>query len=95
MQDFVIWWNNNFPLDYWYRRANNIPFGSKEHRELEPFTIIFAWEEEQIQTVVENQKTKKKWKEEYKKNEIDWLKINKNASFYDNVDEDFFKQFDD
>lgn len=95
MQDFVIWWNNNFPLDYWYRKYHNIEFGSKQHRSLEPFSILFAWQEEQMQTIIHNQSVQAKWKKDYETQQTTWLKTKENPSFYENLGEDFFKQFDD
>ena len=30
----IVRWNNNFPLDYWWRKKYHIPFGSPEHRRM-------------------------------------------------------------
>lgn len=45
---FVIWWNNNFPLDYWWRTKHNIPFNSSNHREVDFIDQKFEYEEEKI-----------------------------------------------
>lgn len=33
IKNFLIDWHN-FPIDYWWRRRYNVPFGSKQHREM-------------------------------------------------------------
>ena len=33
IKNFLIDWHN-FPIDYWWRRRYNVPFGSKKHREM-------------------------------------------------------------
>jgi hypothetical protein len=35
----VLRWNAQFPLDRWYRRKYNIPFGSEAHRNLSQIDI--------------------------------------------------------
>lgn len=44
----VLQWNNRFPLDSWWRRKYNIPFGSKEHFETDLFKMRFDYEEERM-----------------------------------------------
>ncbi len=34
LRDFIVTWNNNFPLDRVYRRKYNIPFNSQQHKNL-------------------------------------------------------------
>lgn len=31
-KDFIIYWNQIFPIDYWYRKKYGIRFNSEEHR---------------------------------------------------------------
>ena len=31
-RNFVIKWNNTFPIDRWFRNKHNIPFLSEEHK---------------------------------------------------------------
>lgn len=33
LKDFLIDWNNKYPIDFWWRKKYNIPFGSKAHLE--------------------------------------------------------------
>lgn len=94
IREFLIYWNNTFVLDYWYRKKYNIPFNSKKHRNIEPISIFLEWEEEQLETVIANRDIERKKKEEYIKTGI-WISKKNQDSFYDNIDESFFEAFDD
>jgi hypothetical protein len=37
----VLRWNARFPLDRWYRKKYNIPFGSEQHRKISQMDIYF------------------------------------------------------
>lgn len=41
-------WNNKFPIDYWWRKKYNIPFGSSAHREANLIDMFYDYEEEKI-----------------------------------------------
>lgn len=45
---FIIRWNNELPLDLWWRRKYNIPFNSQKHREVRYIDIYHEWQEEQM-----------------------------------------------
>jgi len=45
-------WNRKFPIDYWWRRKYNIPFGSKLHREANLIQMFYDYEEEKIMNKV-------------------------------------------
>lgn len=47
IENFVFDWNS-FPLDYWWRKKYNVPFGSKKHREMSFIDMAIEWEEEKI-----------------------------------------------
>ena len=47
INNFVFNWNL-FPLDYWWRKKYNIPFGSKKHREMSFIDMAIEWKEEKI-----------------------------------------------
>lgn len=50
----VIKWNITFPLDRWWRKKYNVPFGSRQHLEMSPIDILFEFCEEQyIQRIYE------------------------------------------
>ena len=52
VKDFVIDWNNKFPIDFWWRKKYNIPFGSKAHREANFIDMLIEFEEQKM--MVEN-----------------------------------------
>lgn len=39
-------WNNKFPIDYWWRKKYNIPFGSEQHRSANLLNMFYDYEEE-------------------------------------------------
>jgi hypothetical protein len=47
-EKFIIYWNNLFPIDYWYRSKYNIKFNSPEHRELSFIDMLFEFREKKI-----------------------------------------------
>ena len=48
IDNFIYDWNNNYPIDRWYRQKYNIAFGSPEHRVLSFIDMYIEWKEEQI-----------------------------------------------
>ena len=42
---FIDWWHE-FPIDYWWRKKYNVPFGSKQHREMNFFDMLIEWRED-------------------------------------------------
>lgn len=47
-KSLVIWWNNSFPADKWWRDKHNIPFNSSKHRETSQVDIYFEYLEEKL-----------------------------------------------
>ena len=45
---FVLEWNDKHPLDIWWRKKYNVPFGSKSHLEMEFFHMRIEFEEDRI-----------------------------------------------
>lgn len=41
-------WNSKYPLDRWWRKKYNIPFGSKTHLDQDPLDIKFEWLEDKF-----------------------------------------------
>jgi hypothetical protein len=65
---FIFNWNNKFPLDRWYRRKYDIPFNSKEHRDISLLDILIDYQEDFIfRTMPEDLRQRKKDKEDYLK----------------------------
>lgn len=55
IDNFVFNWGL-FPLDYWWRKKYNVPFGSKQHREMSFIDMAIEWKEENIIENVTNPK---------------------------------------
>ena len=45
---FLIWWNNNFPLDRAYRKKYNIAFNSEEHKKVNQIDVILDMIEDEL-----------------------------------------------
>lgn len=45
-RNLIYRWNNQFPLDHWYREKYKLRFNSKEHREISFEDIIFEYIED-------------------------------------------------
>ena len=65
VEDFVFDWNS-FPIDYWWRKKYNIPFGSKKHREMSFIDMAIEWKEEHIMRSIFEKKDKDEDEEENK-----------------------------
>lgn len=44
---FLNSWHK-FPIDYWWRKKYNVPFGSKQHREMSFIDMCIEYEEELV-----------------------------------------------
>lgn len=47
VRHLVFEWSK-FPIDYWWRKKYNVPFGSKQHREMSFFDMLFEFEENKM-----------------------------------------------
>ena len=45
-KEFISVWNTKFPIDYWWRKKHNIPFGSKKHNEMSLIDMRLEYEED-------------------------------------------------
>lgn len=50
LKEFVIRWNKDYPLDFWWRHHFKIPFGSSRHREVDFVDQRIDYEEQKILT---------------------------------------------
>lgn len=48
IDDFIISWNNRFPIDYWWRKKYKVAFGSEEHRKVDFITMYIDYREEKL-----------------------------------------------
>ena len=61
---FIERWNLLYPVDVWWRRKYNVPFGSKVHREANFIDMMIEWEEEKMFEELAKVEQKKKDKED-------------------------------
>ena len=67
-EEFLIWFNNQFPHDRSYRKKYNIPFGSQQHKETSQIDVFLDSQEDKIYDKhIAMYKEEKKNLEEYKK----------------------------
>lgn len=94
LEQFIIDWNNKYPIDYWWRKKYNIPFGSKQHKDMSFFDMqIDFMEERMMRELIKNTETKKdkdKSEEEDSIMEIE-NKTNVVKMTDDEIDEEFKK----
>lgn len=48
VMNFVNEWGKMFVIDYWWRKKYNIPFGSKQHREMSFIDMAIEYQEEKL-----------------------------------------------
>ena len=68
ISEFVIRWNNRFPVDHWWRKKFNIAFNSRDHRKSSFLDQLIEYEEDKLfNSFLE--------KNEYIPGSGDWLKL--------------------
>lgn len=45
---FIVNWNKTWPIDYWWRKKYNIPFGSEAHRKASLIQMYYEYYEEKM-----------------------------------------------
>lgn len=45
IDNFIEKWHQ-FPIDYWWRKKHNVPFGSQQHRDMNFIDMLFEYREE-------------------------------------------------
>lgn len=48
LRDFIVYWNNKYQFDYWYRTRYKIGFNSSEHRSLRVMDVRMEYLEEKL-----------------------------------------------
>lgn len=48
VHNFIIDWNNKFPIDRWWRIKHNIAFGSVDHRNANFIQMFLEYEEDEM-----------------------------------------------
>ena len=46
IRSYILWWNNTFPFDRWWRDKHNVAFNSPKHQEMSIIDIFIEYEEE-------------------------------------------------
>lgn len=44
VNNFLFHWHR-FTIDYWWRKRYNVPFGSSQHREMNPIDMLIEYKE--------------------------------------------------
>lgn len=88
LREAIIRWNNNYPLDKWWRDKHKIPFQSEQHLNANQIDIFFEFFEAKIyddhkEDILERERKRLL----YEKGE--WISKNKND---ENVTDDEFDQ---
>ena len=98
IRDFMLWWNNKFPIDYWYRKKYNIAFNSKQHRQISLFDILCEWEEQNIAVILQNDRVLQEKRKLYNQTGV-WIDDNEEEMSEQELDQFFestsFEQLDD
>jgi hypothetical protein len=93
LKEFIIKWDNKFPLDYWFRKKYSIPFNSEKHRELSFIDIKIEYEEDKlIKQLTEKQPIEAEEHEYYRKT---GQYVKKNSTKYAQLTEDEEQEFFD
>jgi hypothetical protein len=72
IKQFVLLWNNRYPLDRWFRKRYSVTFNSQEHRKSNLLDIYFEFLEESVfEKSNKNLSIQKQKEDRYKKN--GWL----------------------
>ena len=48
LRKFIIKWNNDYPIDFIWRKKYGVAFGSQEHRQMSFLDMLFDLEEEKM-----------------------------------------------
>lgn len=97
VERFVFNWHR-FPIDYWWRKKYGIPFGSKQHREMNFIDMLIEYREDLIinKAIAENNTEQDRYENEIlgltdDGNEIIKLSDSEISEDYENLD---LSQFD-
>lgn len=89
MRGFIIRWNERFPIDYFWRKKYNIPFGSQEHKAANFILMAIDLKEDKMF------KEYMKAKEEGSDKEYEGLSPKKNSNIIKMSQKEIEQEFDD
>lgn len=87
---FIIKWNNNFPIDRWWRQKHNIAFMSPEHRQVSFIHQLIEFREDVLYNKTSSKKDNNN--EEYIPNIGNWLKRPYNKEDFSKFDIESFRE---
>lgn len=70
LQDLILRWNIDFPIDRWWRKSHGVAFNSQLHREVSFIDMFIEWQEE----VIFSELNKKEEEEKYIPNSGNYMK---------------------
>lgn len=85
---FLKHWHNTYVLDYWWRKKYNVPFGSPQHKAMNPIDMLIEWQEEKM---IKRMTTKKEVEENV--DDINGISMSQKEidADYENIDLENFK----
>ena len=90
LREFMLEWNQRYPIDKWWREKYNVPFGSKRHRAQSMIDMRLEFEEDLIFAEAEaEQLNKLRAKSKYVPGEGVWLKRIKRRPSQADIERDF------
>lgn len=96
LKAFVIKWNNQFPIDRWFRQKYNISFGSEEHRKVNLLDMLIEYEEDSLFRIIPEKLRREREKQKEYEETGEWL--SKSSSFQEDYSEEeidkLFNQID-
>lgn len=91
IQEYVVWWNNTFPLDYWWRKKHRVSFGSKEHNDHCLLDMRFEYEEEVFYRKIASSTS---IEDTYKPGTGDWINKRETKALSEKEVDDLFDSID-
>lgn len=52
IREFIVKWNNNYPIDFLWRKKYGVAFGSPEHRQMSFLDMVIDYEEDKMFTKI-------------------------------------------
>ncbi len=84
LKEFVVFWNNEFPLDRWWRLKYKVSFGSEAHLQMNQAAIFLEYLEELTFVEHANSSTDKE-KKKKSLEEGEWISENVSDEDFDKI----------
>lgn len=87
LRTFIINWNKKWPIDFWWRKKYNVPFGSEKHRQADFIQMYLDYEEDKMMRKIYESKIESpkdsRFEEQFKKSGVG------EGMTQDQIDDDF------